>query len=74
MPENQLPANSSESPNEAEAEAAAPEPMSRAERRAAARGKTPHHDDPHPWGQGKVAGARNTQTTKRNFSNRRSGG
>lgn len=79
-----MPANpsSSDSPNEAEAPAEAtaeatadaqPEPMSRAERRAAARGKTVHHDET-PWGQGKVAGARNNQATRRSFSNRRSGG
>jgi hypothetical protein len=68
-----MPANPSDTPNEAENEAPA-EPMSRAERRAAARGKTVQHDDAHPWGQGKVAGARNNQSTRRSFSNRRSGG
>jgi hypothetical protein len=67
-----MPANPSDTPNEAQPETPA-EPMSRAERRAAARGKTVHHDET-PWSQGKVAGARNNQSTRRSFSNRRSGG
>ena len=57
---------------EPEAEAS-PEPMSRAERRAAARGKTVPSDAPS-WTQGKVGSARGTQSTKRSYSNRRSGG
>jgi hypothetical protein len=62
-----------EAPNEAEAEAPA-EPLSRAERRAAARGKTVHHDDVPVWNQGKVGSARGAQSTRRNFTSRRSGG
>jgi hypothetical protein len=63
--------SSSDAPNEAEAEAPA-EPMSRAERRAAARGKTVKSDAPS-WTQGKVVGAKGTQSSRRNYSNRRSG-
>ena len=66
MPEN--PSNS-ETPNDAEAPA---EPMSRAERRAAARGKTVPSDAP-AWTTGKVGGARGTQSARRNYSSRRSG-
>jgi hypothetical protein len=74
-----MPANPSsseapnEAPNEAEAETAA-EPLSRAERRAAARGKTVHHDGVPVWNQGKVGGARGAQSARRNFTSRRSGG
>jgi hypothetical protein len=76
-----MPANpsSSEAPNtpedtsENEAEASA-EPLSRAERRAAARGKTIHHDGVPVWNQGKVGGARGTQSTRRSYTSRRSGG
>ena len=75
-----MPANPSsseapdEAPNEAANEAEAPaEPLSRAERRAAARGKTVPSDAP-AWTQGKVAGARGNQSTRRSYSNRRSGG
>jgi hypothetical protein len=72
-----MPANpsSSDAPNEAEAQAETPaEPMSRAERRAAARGKTLHHDDVPVWSTGKVVGARGNQSNRRSYSNRRSGG
>lgn len=59
---------------ETDAEAGAEaEPMSRAERRAAARGKTVKSDAP-AWTQGKVGGARGSQSTQRSYSNRRSGG
>jgi hypothetical protein len=70
-----MPANpsDSEAPNEAEAEAPA-EPLSRAERRAAARGKTVHHDGVPVWNQGKVGGARGTQSARRSYTSRRSGG
>lgn len=72
-----MPANpsSSDTPNSdttGEAETPA-EPMSRAERRAAARGKTVPSDAP-AWTTGKVAGARGNQSTRRSYSNRRSGG
>ena len=60
-----------EATNEAEAETPA-EPMSRAERRAAARGKTVPSDAP-AWTTGKVGGAKGTQSTRRSYSNRRSG-
>ncbi|GAA0924353.1 hypothetical protein [Virgisporangium aurantiacum] len=72
-----MPANpsSSEAPDEASNEAEAPaEPLSRAERRAAARGKTIHHDGVPVWNQGKVGGARGAQSARRNFTSRRSGG
>ena len=72
-----MPANpsSSEAPNEAENEAEAPaEPLSRAERRAAARGKTVHHDGVPVWNQGKVGGARGAQASRRSYTSRRSGG
>ena len=74
-----MPANPSsseapdEAPNEAEAEAPA-EPLSRAERRAAARGKTIHHDGVPVWNQGKVGGARGAQSARRSYTSRRSGG
>lgn len=69
-----MPANpsSNEGANETEAEAPAEAP-SRAERRAAARGKTVPSDAP-AWTQGKVGGARGNQSTRRSYSNRRSGG
>ena len=72
-----MPANpsSSEAENEAPSEAEAPaEPLSRAERRAAARGKTVHHDGVPVWNQGKVGGARGTQSSRRSYTSRRSGG
>jgi hypothetical protein len=72
-----MPANpsSSEAPNEAADEAEAPaEPLSRAERRAAARGKTLHHDGVPVWNQGKVGGARGAQSARRSYTSRRSGG
>ena len=72
-----MPANpsSSEAPNEATSEAEAPaEPLSRAERRAAARGKTLHHDGVPVWNQGKVGGARGAQSARRSYTSRRSGG
>ncbi len=63
---------------EAAADGSAPEPqpvaMSRAERRAAARGKTVHHDDLHTNRNGKVIGARGPQSTRRQYSSRRAGG
>jgi hypothetical protein len=67
-----MPANppSPESPEESSVE---PEHMSRAERRAAAKGRTPKADQPG-WRSGKVVGARGTQSTRRQYSNRRSGG
>ena len=50
-----------------------PQPMSRAERRAAAKGRTVRaHDLPH--GIGKVAGTRGAAPSRRQYSNRRSGG
>lgn len=74
-----MPANPSssdgpdEAPTEVEADASAA-PMSRAERRAAARGKTVHHDDVPVWNQGKVGSERGAQSTRRSYSSRRSGG
>jgi hypothetical protein len=67
-----MPANPSspESPEESSVE---PEHMSRAERRAAARGRTPKADPPG-WNSGKVAGAHGPKATRRQYSNRRSGG
>jgi hypothetical protein len=47
-------------------------PMSRAERRAAARGKTVRAD--HPHGDGKVHGGKAPVVPRRQYSNRRSGG
>jgi hypothetical protein len=69
-----MPANPSnpEASDETETEVPA-EPMSRAERRAAARGKTLHHDDVPVWNQGKVGGSRGSQSTRRSYSSRRSG-
>ena len=50
-----------------------PQPMSRAERRAAAKGRAVReHDLPH--GVGKVAGVRAATPGRRQYSNRRSGG
>jgi hypothetical protein len=72
-----MPANpsSSEAPDEAPNEAETPaEPLSRAERRAAARGKTVHHEGVPVWNQGKVGGSRGAQSARRNFTSRRSGG
>jgi hypothetical protein len=67
-----MPANQSDPEEANEAEAPA-ESLSRAERRAAARGKTVPSDAP-AWTQGKVAGARGNQSSRRSYSNRRSGG
>jgi hypothetical protein len=75
MPANPSSSNGSEAEPQAETETPAEaeaEPMSRAERRAAARGKTVPSDAP-AWTTGKVGGAKGTQSTRRSYSNRRSG-
>ena len=50
-----------------------PQPMSRAERRAAAKGRAVGAQE-LPHGTGKVAGARSPAPARRQFSNRRTGG
>jgi hypothetical protein len=62
---------SSDSPEETAVEN---EHMSRAERRAAARAGKGKGPDTSVWNHGKVAGARGAQATRRQYSNRRSGG
>ncbi len=49
-----------------------PEHMSRAERRAASRGRAVRDTAPH-WAAGKVAGARGAAPTRKQYTNRRSG-
>jgi hypothetical protein len=68
-----MPANpsSSESPDQPADEV----PMSRAERRAAARaGKHGARTDVPVWNAGKVHGARGAQQGRRQFTNRKTGG
>lgn len=50
-----------------------PEHMSRAERRAASRGKVVRDTAPH-WTTGQQAGARGAAPARKQYSNRRSGG
>ena len=72
-----MPANPSspEAPRGRSAEAEAPaEPMSRAERRAAARGKTSTTPSVPVWNQGKVTARAVPSRPARSYSNRRSGG
>jgi hypothetical protein len=49
-------------------------PMSRAERRAAARGKHGARTEVPVWNSGKVHGARGAKSARRQYSNRKSGG
>jgi len=67
-----MPANPSnpETPDQPAEEA----PMSRAERRAAARGKHGDRTDVPVWNAGKVHGARGQQSGRRQFTNRKTGG
>jgi hypothetical protein len=75
-----MPAKRSQTPDETpdETPAETPEtpgdevPMSRAERRAAARGRAARADQPH--GGGKVHGGKVPVVPRRQYSNRRSGG
>lgn len=69
-----MPANPS-SPEDAEP--GTDQPMSRAERRAAARAAKSGKGvpaEPPSWSTGKVAGSRGIQSNRRSYSNRRSGG
>ena len=70
-----MPANpsSSESPENPE-QAVEDVPMSRAERRAAARGKHGDRTEVPVWNSGKVHGARGQQQSRRQFTNRKTGG
>jgi len=59
---------------EAQAEAAEAQPMSRAERRAAARNGRTSHESAAPWSRGKVTGGKAPAVTRKQYSSRRSGG
>jgi hypothetical protein len=48
------------------------QPQSRAERRAAARGRVARESQ-HPWGTGKIAHTHGPAPARRQYSNRRSG-
>jgi hypothetical protein len=71
-----MPAKSSGEPGSESPDTGEPLPeehMSRAERRAASRGKAVHDTAPH-WSRGKVTGARGAAPSRKQYSNRRSGG
>ena len=70
-----MPANpsSSESPDNPD-QTVDDVPMSRAERRAAARGKHGDRTEVPVWNSGKVHGARGQQQSRRQFTNRKTGG
>jgi hypothetical protein len=76
MPANPSSSESPDQPDEAEQADQAVEdvPMSRAERRAAARGKHGDRTDVPVWNSGKVHGARGQQQSRRQFTNRKTGG
>jgi hypothetical protein len=73
MPENPSSSESPENPDQAD-QAVDDVPMSRAERRAAARGKHGDRTDVPVWNSGKVHGARGQQQSRRQFTNRKTGG
>jgi hypothetical protein len=73
MPANPSSSESPENPGDPD-NAVEDVPMSRAERRAAARGKHGDRTDVPVWNSGKVHGARGQQQSRRQFTNRKTGG